>query len=783
MSSLFQKAVDKARTWKPLRHGNRPAPAALGEPVKRVDGILKVTGQAHYASDYDAPDLVYGFIVSSTIATGRIIEIDASAALQLPGVRAVLTHQNCPDMPLHDAAYKDQVAPGGMPFRPLWDDRIWYSGQPVALVVADHIELAQHAASLVRVRYEPTAHETQLDAVLDDHYPPSTEKGGFEPPPKPRGNADGAFRGSEVSIDVEYSVPAAYHNPMELQGCTVVPAEEGSLTVYEKTQGVLNTRQYLMKVFGLPADKIKIVSTFVGGAFGNALRPHYYLPLAVMAAQDLCRPVRITLTRAQMFSFVHRPESIQRLRLGASKDGHLSAIIHEAVQSVSRYEDYCDVVVNWAGQLYQCDNVRLEFNVAKIDTATPGDMRAPGASQGLFALESAMDELAYKLRLDPLEFRLLNYTERDANKDLPFSSKALRECFREGAERFGWRQRRIEPRSRREGREWVGWGIATGAWDAMQGPASARVILHADGTVDLSSATADIGTGTYTVMTQIASAALAIPMDRISFALGDSTLPKSPLEGGSWTVTSVGGAVHKVCTQAREALAALLHEHGGNGFRNVDASELTFDGSRIEMPNGAADNIDLSDLFNRAGIERLECVATNQPNERRKQFSMGTHSAVFAEVRVDEAFGTVRVTRVVSAVAAGRIINPRTAGSQVKGAVVMGIGMALHEQAQYDPDLGRLMNHNLADYHVPVNADIGEIDVVFVHELDDVVSELGAKGVAEIGIVGVAAAVANAVFHATGVRVRDLPITPDKVFSRFPDPAIGIGHAGTARAP
>jgi xanthine dehydrogenase YagR molybdenum-binding subunit len=769
MASLFEKAVEAARSWKPLHNAERAKPATLGTSLRRVDGVLKVTGAAQYAAEFDAPGLVYGFVVGSSIATGRIIEIDASAALALPGVLSVLTHQNRPELPLQDSAYKDQVAPGGMPFRPLWDDRIWYSGQPVALVVAQTIELARHAASLVRVRYEPTAHETQFDRVTQHAYPPSTEKGGFEPPPEPRGDADAGFEQAEVRIDAEYCVPQAFHNPMELQGCTVVPAEDGALTVYEKTQGVLNTRQYLMNVFGLEEAKVNVVSPFVGGAFGNALRPHYYLPLAVMAARDLKRPVRVTLTRQQMFTLVHRPRSIQRVRLGASRDGRLQAVIHEAVQSVSQYEDYCDVVVNWSGQLYRCDNVRLAFNVAKLDTPTPGDMRAPGASQGMFALESAIDELAYVLRIDPLEFRLINYAERDANKDLPFSSKALRECFAEGARRFGWKQRRVEPRSRKEGREYIGWGLATGAWDAMQGPASAKLILREDGSLEISSATSDIGTGTYTVMTQIASATLGVPVDRIRFRLGDATLPKAPLEGGSWTVTSVGSAVQKVCLDAREQLVAMLRRHGGDGFRQVDASELRLQGSRIDMPRGAADNIDLADLFNRAGIEQLECLATNTPSERQKQYSMGTHSAVFAEVRVDESLGTVRVTRVVSAVAAGRILNPKTAGSQIKGAVVMGIGMALHEHAQYDHTLGRLMNHNFADYHVPVNADIDQIDVIFVDEHDDVVSELGAKGVAEIGIVGVAAAVANAIFHATGVRVRDLPITPDKVFVELPD--------------
>jgi xanthine dehydrogenase YagR molybdenum-binding subunit len=742
---------------------SRPVAAAIGDAVARTDGRLKVTGAARYAGEFHAPGLVYGFIVSSTIATGRIVEIDGSAALELPGVLTVLTHRNRPKLPLDDKSFKDAIAPGGMPFRPLWDDRIWFSGQPVALVVAETHELARHAASLIRVRYEPTAHQTDLAEVLEKAYAPSTEKGGFDPPPAPRGDADRALASAAVVVDAEYRVPTAFHNPMELQACTVVPGKNGHLTVYEKTQGVMNTFQYLSTVFGLDKDTLRVVSPFVGGAFGNSLRPHYYLPLAVMAARDLGRPIRMTMTRQQMFTLVHRPASIQRVALGASRDGRLTAVIHDAVQATSQYEDYCDVVVNWAGQLYPCDNVRLAFNVAKIDTPTPGDMRAPGATQGMFALESAMDELAHALKIDPVELRLINYAERDANKNLPFSSKALRACYAQGAERFGWSRRTPEPRSMRNARQLVGWGMATGAWDAMQSPASARLSIERDGSITISSATADIGTGTYTAMTQIASATLGVPLEQIEFKLGDSSLPKAPIEGGSWTLTSVGSAVQKVCREARAQLAELLRKHGGKGFAEVDANSVRIARDHFEASLDATHDMSIADLLERAGLDRFELVTDLEPDEKQKGFSMGTHSAVFAEVEVDESLGTIRVTRVVSAIAAGRIINPRTAGNQISGAVVWGIGMALQEHAQFDPVLGRLMNHNLADYHVPVNADIGEIDVIFVEEHDEVVSELGAKGVAEIGIVGVAAAIANAVFHATGVRVRTLPITLDKL--------------------
>ncbi|MFM0480136.1 xanthine dehydrogenase family protein molybdopterin-binding subunit [Paraburkholderia strydomiana] len=742
-----------------------PALRASGVPHKRVDGRLKVTGAAQYAADFTANGLTYGFVVSSTIAAGRIVSIDSSAALALPGVLHVLTYQNRPELPREDKPYKDMVAPGGSPLRPLWDDRVWYSGQPVALVLAESLELARHAASLVDVHYESAPHRTDMGEALMDAEPPSTEKGGFDPPPPPRGDADAALASAVARVDAFYSTPAEYHNPMEMHGCTVVPDEHGHLTVYEKTQGVVNTKSYLTAVFGLSDDQVQVVSPFVGGAFGSGLRPQYHLALAVMAALELKRPVRVTLTRQQMFTFAHRPQSIQRVALGAGADGRLQAVIHEAVSETSQYEDYCDVVVNWAGQLYQCENVTLGYKVVRLDVPTPADMRAPGAAQGLFPLEVAMDELAESLQMDPLELRLVNYAERDANKNLPFSSKALRECYREGAARFGWDKRPLAPRARREGTELIGWGMATGAWDAMQNEASARAVLTRDGQVTVSSSTADIGTGTYTAMTQIAADALGVPLHDVVFELGDTRLPKAPLEGGSWTVSSVGSAVDVACKRLHNRLVELARQHGGARFASVAREDIRRAGKQMVCGSGTEDAIAIDTLLERAGLESLEEQASVKPHEKQQAYSMGTHSAVFVEARVDEALGTVRVTRVVSAVAAGHIVNPKTAANQVAGGVVWGISMALHEEGQFDHDIGRQMNHNLADYHVPVNADIHDIDVLFVEEHDDIVNPLGVKGVGEIGVVGVAAAVCNAIWHATGKRVRELPITLDKLFA------------------
>jgi len=736
-----------------------------GKPVNRVDGRKKVTGEARYAAEFFADGMAYGFALPSRIASGRIVSIEAARALELPGVLMVLTHENRPDMPLHDDAYKDQSAPGGMPFRPLWDDRIWYSGQPVALVVAESYELARHAASLIDVSYERTDHCTDLREAEAEAYPPSTEKGGFEPPPPPRGDADGALNAAPFKIDQRYSTPAEYHNPIELHGCTVIPEPSGKFTVYEKTQGVLNTKQYLTKIFGFADDELEVVSPFVGGAFGSGLRPQYHLPLAVMAARDLKRPVRVVLTRQQMFTFAHRPMSLQRVALAANSEGRLQAVIHEAVSETSQYEDYTDVIVNWAGQLYACDNVRLDYKVSKLDVPTPADMRAPGAAQALFPLEMAMDELAESLGMDPLALRVINYAERDGNKDLPFSSKALRECFEEGAARFGWDKRPLAPRSMREGTELIGWGMATGIWDAMQNEASALAEIRPDGRVIVGSATADIGTGTYTVMTQLAADALGVPLEAVEFRLGDSRLSKAPLEGGSWTVSSVGSAVHAAGVRLRGKITALAREHGGPAFARALPDAVRIDGDHVVCGDSDDARLSLSELMKRAGLDSLDVQVTVTPHDKQQSYSIGTHSAVFVEARVDEALGSVRVTRVVNAVAAGRIVNPKTAASQVSGGVVWGISMALHEHGQFDHELGRQMNHNLSEYHVPVNADVHDIDVIFVDEHDDIVNPLGAKGVGEIGVVGVAAAVANAIWHATGKRVRDLPITLDKLFA------------------
>jgi xanthine dehydrogenase YagR molybdenum-binding subunit len=735
----------------------------VGKPISRVDGRAKVTGEAKYAGEFNVPNLTYGVVVSSAIARGKITKIDASAALALDGVLQVFSHENIPSLAWLNRSYKDDDAPKGKHFRPLQKPEIQFSQQPIALVVAESFEVARYAASLVRVEYKVDKHVTDLEQKRTDNHEAPKGKTGFEQP-KSRGNADKAFKNAEVKFEAEYAHPVEHHNPMELFVTTVDYQEDGKLIIYDKTQGVYNSQQYVKSVFGLSSEEARVVSPYVGGGFGSGLRPQYQLYLAVLAAQELKRSVRVTLTRQQMFSFGHRPNALQTVALGSATTGHLQAIKHKTLCETSQFEDYTEKIVNWSGMLYQCDDVKLEHWLAKLDFFTPLDMRAPGAATGLFALESAMDELAYRAGVDPLELRLLNYSEKDQEKNLPYSSKELRKCYHEGAEKFGWYKRNPQPRATRRGHTLIGSGMATGVWDSQQNKAAAKASLSADGKLIVGSGTADIGTGTYTIMTQIAAETLGLPLEQVTFKLGDTTLPEAPFEGGSQTAATVGTAVKNVCEAIGKKLLKLAQQMPDSPLDSLDSDEVAFTDGYLHPKGDYARKVAIVDVMRHGEVNVIEEESTGLPNLTKQMFySRHVHSAVFAEVEVDEDYGTVRVTKVVSAIAGGRVLNPKTARSQILGAVVWGISMALHEESMVDQNLGRFMNHNLAEYHVSVNADVPDIDVIFVDEHDEIVNPLGAKGLGEIGILGVSAAIANAVFHATGKRVRDLPITLEKV--------------------
>ncbi|MCJ2063074.1 xanthine dehydrogenase family protein molybdopterin-binding subunit [Methylobacterium sp. J-088] len=736
----------------------------VGTPRSRIDGPAKVTGLAKYAGEFAAPNLAYGYVVSSAIAKGRIAAIDATKAEAVPGVLKVLTHENRPRTAWRDKNFQDQVAPPGSPFRALYDDLIAFSGQPVALVVAEDFETARYAASLVHVTYAAQEPRTDLGALRGTAYDPPGKRQGIKPPPKPWGDADAAFDSAPVRVQGAYSLADEHHNPMEPHASTVVVEQDGTYTVYDKIQGVSNSHQYLTNVFGLKPDQVRVLNPYLGGGFGSGLRPQYQLFLAMLAAQELKRSVRVTLTRDQMWSFTYRSEALQTIALGAEPDGTLTALRHDAVQGTSQYEDYQEVVVNWSGVLYKCDNVALGYRLVKLDTPTPGDMRAPGAVTGVFAIETAMDELAYAIGMDPIALRLKNYAESDATAEgKPFGSKELRRCFALGAERFGWAKRKPEPRATREGRELVGWGVATGIWESMMMQSSAIATLTPDGRLTVGNSTGDIGTGTYTILTQIAADTLGLPMESVTTKLGDTRLPEAPVAGGSWTAASSGTAVMKACRTVGEQVFKLARAMEHSPLANVDFDRAVFADGRIAVAGDPGRSVALVEVLQAAGVDKVEAVEEAGPDKDFNQaYEAYTHSAIFAEVKVDEELGQVRVTRIVSAIAAGKILNPKTARSQILGGVVMGIGSALEEESMLDHRVGRFMNHNLGEYHVPVNADIYDIDVIFVDE-EDKANPLGVKGLGEIGIVGTAAAITNAVFHATGKRVRHLPITVDKL--------------------
>jgi xanthine dehydrogenase YagR molybdenum-binding subunit len=707
--------------------------AFIGQPVSRVDGRQKVTGAATYAAEFDQPGQAHGVIVRSTVANGRIAAIDNAAAERAPGVVAVLTHRNAPRLAYRP--HKGAVDPAvGERLHVLQDDRVSHQGQPIALVIAETLEQANHAAALLRVAYAPetaTTEVTRVAPVLPTQQ--KTDQGETRPPETRRGDPDRALADAEVKVDHTYVIPRENHNPIEMHA-TIAAWDGDRLTLWDKTQWVNNTAAEIAAVFGIAAENIRVVSPFVGGAFGSGLRTWPHVTLAALGARVVGRPVKVMLSRREMYYGVgYRPHTVQHVALGASRDGRLAAIVHEGHQETSSYEEFSEALLNASRFLHSCPNVYTRHRIARMNVHTPTYMRAPGEASGVFALESAMDELAVALNIDPVELRLRNEPEQDEFKKLPFSSRSTRECYRAAAERFGWSRRTPEPRSMRDGRWLIGWGMATATYPMNYAPASAMARLLPDGTAEVMSASSDMGPGTWTSMTQVAAETLGLPIERVRFTLGDTRLPKAPVHGGSMTMASVGSAVQAACRKARD-----------------DA-----------LARGGAN--DLTDAIRRIG-QPVEALADVKPGDESQRFSMHSFGAVFVEVAVDPDLGETRVRRIVGAYGAGRIVNPKTTRSQCIGGMIGGIGMALMEHSVVDVRNGRVANANFAEYAVPVHADAPPImDVIFVEEHDPHVNPLGVKGVGEIAMVGIAPAIANAVFHATGKRIRELPITPDRL--------------------
>ena len=705
--------------------------ALVGAPVERVDGRLKVTGAAKYSAEIAAPGLTYGVLVLSTAAAGTA-QIDADVARRAPGVIAVMTPQNAPRV---DAGGKGG---GDRTLMVLQDDIVRYDRQPLAVVIADTFERAADAAAMVRIRYSAAPAATRFEAAPD--YKPAS---GGRDVDKHKGDAAAALAQAAVKVDQTYVVPVEHHNPMEPHA-TLAQWDGDRLTVHDATQGVINARRKLAQTFGIPVTSVRVVSTFIGGGFGGKGSVWPHTVLAAMAAKFVKAPVKIVLSRPQMFGSVgFRPQTVQRVALGADRDGRLTAIVHETRAQTSVFDEFMAGTGAISAVLYATPNLTITHRLRRLNASTPTYMRAPGEACGSFALESAMDELAYATGVDPIELRLRNDTPVDADGK-PFSSRALREALRQGAERFGWSRRDPRPRSMRDGRLLVGMGVAGSTYPTHRSASSALVRVNADGTALVQSAGVDIGTGAYTVFTQIAAEQLGLPVEAVRIELGDSAFPAAPNAGGSQLTASAGSAIKLAALDARAKLLALARGDAGALLGGAGA---------------------IAALMRGAGVETIEGRADAKPAEGAQSYAMHAFGAQFAEVRVDPDLGTVRVARFVNAFGSGRILNEKTARSQYIGGAVWGIGMALLEHTRHDERSGRIMTANLAEYLVPVNADVPAIEPIIIAEDDPHVNEIGVKGIGEIGIVGAAAAIANAVYHATGTRVRDLPITPEKLLA------------------
>ena len=710
----------------------------VGQPITRVDGPLKVTGQARYAADNPQPNLVYAALVCSTVARGSVERIDGTTALAHPDVLRVLTDFS---------AVK-------LPFDPR---KVAFYGQPVAVVVASTLEAAMHGSSLVDVRYTSQPSLTDIDspqAVLE--IAPDT-------PDYARGDADAALRSAAVVTDLRYTIARNHHNPMELP--SMVASWDGDqLTVWDKVQGITSAQTNLAGALGVPPDNVRVLSPFVGGAFGSAGRTWPHQMLAAFAARQMRRPVKLVLTRKQMYSGIgYRPTSRQRLAIGADRSGRITATVHEGHTEAARYQLYEEGLMGLPRFVYSSPNMRSTYRVVRMDVNMPTYTRGPGESSGAFALESAMDDLAHQLGMDPIELRLRNEPTIDQETGKPFSTRRLVDCLNQGAASFGWSQRNPVPRSVRDGDELIGMGVAGAAYHTVRNECEVLARVNADGTADVQTGTSDMGPGTYTSMTQVAADALGIPMQRIRFALGDSRLPKAPAHSGSRTMASVGSGVLTASNMLRDRFIRTAVVDPGSPLNGARPDGVSVSEGRMFRTDDPARGETYQDLLRRRNLPSLDSQQTWSPDDAASRFTLYAYGAVFAEVAVDERLGTVRIRRIFGCYDAGRIVNPRLSHSQALGGMVWGIGMALLEGSLVDHRDGQVVNANMSDYLVPSNADVPVLDAAFVTADDTIADPIGVKGLGEVVIVGVPAAIANAVFNATGKRVTDLPITIEKL--------------------
>ncbi|RDV12017.1 xanthine dehydrogenase family protein molybdopterin-binding subunit [Pontibacter diazotrophicus] len=729
----------------------------MGDPLSRVESLLKVTGGAKYAAEYNLPNEAIGVLATSTIARGRIKNIDTREAERAPGVVAVVTHENAPEIPGYSASVDNEGSRVyGQEFRLFFDGTIYHNYQPIALVIADTFARADQAATLLKVTYEEESHDTDVRNSLDKAFKPERHDD------YSRGEA-GAYKSAPVKIEQEYQTPIQVHNPMEPHVTTAVWEGDNKVTVYNKTQATKISQKEIAKSFELDEENVRAYSPFVGGAFGSSSRVWPQEMAAIMGAKVTGRPVQVVLKRNQVFNMVgYRPRSVQKFSIGATTDGTLTGITHDAYGSTSQYEQFTERLLDPTKTMYSCPNLDSRYKLVRLDMSTPCWTRGPGETSGSFALESAMDELAYALNMDPLALRLKNYAEKDPENDKPWSSNYLMECYEQGAERFGWSKRNPEPRSMREGDWLIGMGMASGIYKAARDRAVVRAKLSPDGSLLVQSAVADTGPGSATIFTQIAADVMGTAIENTRFEWGDSTLPYAPGQFGSHTTASVGSAVYEVCTALKQRLQQLATGTASAAMQQAGPDELVFENGTMGLKDRSA-SLSYGEILKQQNLPQLEVIKESEGGPLLDEYSSKSFCANFVEVRVHAATGEVRINKVVSAVDAGKIMNYKTAESQVYGSVVWGIGIALMEEGKIDHRFGRHVNNDLEKYHVPISADVPEVDVILINKPDPVVDPMGAKGIGEIPLIGFTAAVANAVYHATGKRIRELPITPAKL--------------------
>ncbi len=731
---------------------------ALPVDEDRVDGEAKVTGKARFTAEHQIPNLAHAVFVSSTIAKGSVKNMYLYEAKNAPGVLDIIYYLNCPVVPGFKPAdtLKNPGARDFTGFKVFYNNIIVCNGQPIAMVIADTYERAVHAASLVKLEYNKEEPETDFEKNKFNDKILKT-RGDYK-----RGDADG-WKNAEVKIEEEFSIPIETHNPMEMHSTTAVWDGDNKLKVYDKSQGPKGVQGELARLFALEEKNVQVITEYVGGAFGSGLRSWPHVQAAVIAAKKIKRPVKLTLNREQMFSMVgYRPYSWQKIGIGADKNGKLAGITHHAVSNTSKYEDFQEGIVNVSQFLYACPNVTTGYKILPLDVNTPTWMRGPGPASGCFALECALDELSYKLNIDPIELRLINNAEVHPHSKLPWTTKYLKECYELGKEKISWHKRPATPASLKEDGMLVGYGMGVGVFGAGRGGATAKAILKSDGSLVLQSAVSDMGPGTSTAMVTIAAEQMGIPGDKIKFELGDTEFPTGPTQGGSGSATTVGTAVITVCDEVKKTLKQMAVENIPS-FKKYKVEELNYEKGNLFAANDKSIIINFTELLKQCGKPELQVSKTSERYAQQDKYVANSFSVHFVKLHVHPVTGVIKTKQIVSVADAGKIISEKTARSQMIGGAVGGMGMAMMEETLMDHRYGRYINSNFADYHVPVHADVPPIDVLFVNKPDNIISPTGAKGIGEIAIVGFAPAFANAVYNATGKRIRQLPITPDKL--------------------